>query len=460
MRDSFLTHRLWLPILIAASSCACNLRGDAAASRGVSLVVSGDTAGWITPCGCASRQSGGLARRGAFVERCRQTDDVVVADVGGTPSGASPYDVEKFTAILRGEMAMGTSAHNVGGAEAELGPTRLRAIARQTGAPLVSANARDADGGTIAPAVRVVAAGGRRLAIVGVLSRKFATQEIRVAEPAAAVLEALEGVQGGYDVAVVLAYLPPDELELLARAVPEADLIVGGPTIQTLEPRRFGPTLLAAVTNKGKFVARFRAPGDGASRSWRCEIVEMDDRLPDDARQLENLARFRQTLRKRDFTAGETSFRAPLPAQVPDNYHVAGTNACRQCHQGDCNQWSESKHALAWATLEKRAADVDPFCQQCHTTGYGLPGGFASKAKSAERVAVGCESCHGPATAHATRPEIRTTYLARDQCLRCHDRENSPAFAYDDYWQRIRHGNDPPADRPDQVRALTKEIVP
>src|ERR1700745_4371010 len=29
------------------------------------LVVSGDTAGWIVPCGCTSNQSGGLLRRGS-----------------------------------------------------------------------------------------------------------------------------------------------------------------------------------------------------------------------------------------------------------------------------------------------------------------------------------------------------------------------------------------------------------
>src|SRR5438105_2896094 len=33
----------------------------------VTLVVSGDTAGWILPCGCTSNQSGGLARRGTFI---------------------------------------------------------------------------------------------------------------------------------------------------------------------------------------------------------------------------------------------------------------------------------------------------------------------------------------------------------------------------------------------------------
>jgi hypothetical protein len=35
---------------------------------------------------------------------------------------------------------------------------------------------------------------------------------------------------------------------------------------------------------------------------------------------------------------------------------------------------------------------------------------------------------------------VRTPFAARDQCITCHDRENSPLFGYDEYWSRIRHG--------------------
>jgi hypothetical protein len=83
---------------------------------------------------------------------------------------------------------------------------------------------------------------------------------------------------------------------------------------------------------------------------------------------------------------------------------------------------------------------VDPFCQQCHTTGFALPGGFASAASTPYGRNVGCESCHGPAQAHVRDPKARTPFLARDQCVRCHDRENSPTFAYEPFWEKIRHG--------------------
>src|SRR5215831_2180698 len=53
------------------------------------LVVSGDTAGWIVPCGCTSNQSGGLLRRGTFVHSIsrEKMTTVYVADAGGAASG-------------------------------------------------------------------------------------------------------------------------------------------------------------------------------------------------------------------------------------------------------------------------------------------------------------------------------------------------------------------------------------
>jgi hypothetical protein len=63
-----------------------------------------------------------------------------------------------------------------------------------------------------------------------------------------------------------------------------------------------------------------------------------------------------------------------------------------------------------------------------------------SAARSAERTSVGCESCHGPSQGHVAEPKTPTTFAARDQCLRCHDRENSPEFAFDSYWKQIKHG--------------------
>ena len=408
------------------------------------VVVAGDTAGWIVPCGCASRQLGGLPRRGRLVAQLRRQAEVIVADVGGAPSGTNAYDRCKFEAILKGERAMGIAAHNVGRAEALLGPAYLRDVRRRLDVPLISANVRDSEGRPIAEPLRIVEAAGRRVALVGVLGQQYATAEIEVTPAGPAILEALKEVTGRYDALIVLAYLNDDDLYQLAGVLPEADVIAGGPTGQPLPPESIGPTLLASATNQGKFLARFDAPVAGSSSRWTGTIVEVTDRLDDDPRQVDNLEQFYRELARRDFTPDETSFAETL-VSGPSDRRIAGTDRCRECHDEDSQLWKASKHAHAWDSLHQRGTHVDPACQRCHTTGYALRGGFESLAQGAGAVDVGCESCHGPSRRHVDDPEIRTPHFmqAKDSCVGCHDRENSPQFEYDTYWAQIRHGTSP-----------------
>jgi hypothetical protein len=429
-----------LAVLAAAGAWWALTPPAGGSGRPLVLVVSGDTAGWIVPCGCASNQSGGLPRRATHVTQLRRRADVILADAGGAPGGTSAYHRAKFEAILRGELAMGLAAHNLGGPEAALGPDYLRRLAADTGAPLLSANLRDRKGEPIAAPLRVVERAGQRLALTGVLSRRYAVEGVQVDDPREALLGAIAAHKGRYDRLVVLAYLPEEELRQLAAALPEADAVVGGPTGQSIAPQAAGPTVLAAATNKGKFLVEFDVPAPGTRGRWAGRVTEMGPALADDPAQLENLRGYLAELGRRDFSAVEAGLAAPLPAGLPPDYRLAGNASCLTCHKADCARWEGSRHAEAWQTLSGRGYHVDPYCQQCHANGYGLPGGFESPVRSPRLLGVGCESCHGPSLAHTRNPAVRTGFAARDQCARCHDRENSPRFDYAGYWERILHG--------------------
>jgi hypothetical protein len=263
---------------------------------------------------------------------------------------------------------------------------------------------------------------------------------VRIDDPREALLATVAAHKGGYDRLVVLAYLPEEELRQLAASLPEADAVVGGPTGQSIAPQPAGATVLAAATNKGKFLVELDVPAAGAPGRWAGRVTEMGPELADDAGQLDNLRAYLAELGRRDFSAAEAGLAAPLPAGLPPDYRLTGNAACVSCHKADCASWEGSRHAEAWKTLAGRGYHVDPYCQQCHANGYGLPGGFESALRSPRLLGVGCESCHGPSQAHARDPAVRTGFAARDQCARCHDRENSPRFEYPGYWERIRHG--------------------
>jgi hypothetical protein len=377
-----------------------------------------------------------------LVEQLRSQVDVLYVDVGGAPGGASAYDQAKFEAILEGELTMHVAAHNIGLSEARLGAAYLRELRERLSVPWLSCNVREATGALIAEPLRVVRAAGRRIAFVGVLSDRTRIAGLEIDPPREAILETVRQASEPHDALIVLAYLSEEELHELAASLPEADVVVGGPTVQSLAPQHVGPTLLTSATNKGKFVARLNAPR-GSSERWQGELIELTGQFADHVDQEENLDRFYHSLAERDFRPGDTSFVAPLPADVLGSFRIAGNERCRECHEDDCRLWKESKHAVAWESLAAKGAHVDAYCQQCHTTGYGLPGGFESARRSRSLGAVGCESCHGPSLAHAQHEETPTAFVgqADSQCVRCHDRENSPDFAYDKYWAKIEHGD-------------------
>ncbi len=425
-----------LPILVVGCSRNPSRDGD----RPGFVVVSGDTSGWIRACSCASNQSGGLPRRGAFVEQLRRRGDVLLLDVGGNPGGDSEYERVKFEAILTGTTRMGLVAQNVGGPEVLFGADYLRDVAQRLGIPFVSANVRDARGELIAEPLRLAELSGRRIGITGVLSPEYATSGVRVEEPREAVLRLLDSTPRRYDSLIVLAYLPETELHELAAALPEADVVVGGPTGQGIAPRKIGPTLLTSATNKGKFLVQLKAGPASAAVVWSAQLVEMHDGLGDDPAQNRIVEGLLAELERRDFAANRTGFVTALTAALPAEFRVAGSNSCRACHAAEWDVWESTGHAHAWQALAEHGNEVDPYCQRCHTTGYGLPGGFVSAKRSGARVDVGCEGCHGPSLAHARELETRTAFAAADQCAGCHDLDNSPSFDYGSYWPRIRHG--------------------
>src|SRR5512140_2964060 len=165
-------------LLICLAVPACRDSSADRPARPLAVIVSGDTRGSVIAggCGCGPNQSGGLLRRGSYVEEVRRSADVVVADVGGAPAGTNEYQQAKFEAILRGELAMGLAAHNLGGPEAELGAEYLRSTRQKLHVPFISANLADAGGRLVADPAVIVTAGGKRIMFVAVVSPRFAIE--------------------------------------------------------------------------------------------------------------------------------------------------------------------------------------------------------------------------------------------------------------------------------------------
>ncbi|MEQ1824981.1 MAG: multiheme c-type cytochrome [Pirellula sp.] len=424
---------VWVFLLIWVTALGCT-----SSKKSVAVIVGGDTAGWITPCGCAANQSGGLARRATVLQNLASFYDLVFLDAGGSATGINEYHRLKLASILRGLKQMGLAAHNIGGTESEFSPDELRELARETEITWLSSNLSDATGEPIGSSSVVLKRAGLRVAIVGVIEpSRVRNARWKVVDPVQSILSEMASLDA--DVRIVLAYCDESGLRKLAESLPEVDYIIGGPTGQSFGPTKVGPVTLLSATNKGKFLAQVSFAGKGKSvRHEIPKIVEVKSDHAEDTVQKDNLVQYYQSLRQRDFTVKQAGLADHLSVERR-GYEIAGSNSCQACHKLDDAVWHSSKHAKAWEPLLARQAEFDPHCQQCHSTGYGYSGGFINVAQSKHRTGVGCENCHGPSSSHVADPRIKTPVIAKEQCIRCHDHENSPEFKYDPYWAKIAH---------------------
>ncbi len=96
-----------------------------------------------------------------------------------------------------------------------------------------------------------------------------------------------------------------------------------------------------------------------------------------------------------------------------------GVKKCKSCHFKQWNSWRKTKMAMAFEVLkpgvrseEKIKLKFDPnndytrddTCLGCHTSGFGIPGGYIVPAEgddqaqkqAKDNAGVTCEGCHGP----------------------------------------------------------------
>jgi 2',3'-cyclic-nucleotide 2'-phosphodiesterase (5'-nucleotidase family) len=99
-----------------------------------------------------------------------------------------------------------------------------------------------------------------------------------------------------------------------------------------------------------------------------------------------------------------------------------GIETCTNCHEEEKKVWDGTRHAHAYATLEKQFKEANLDCVGCHVTGYDKPGG-STVTHVADLKDVQCEVCHGPGSLHAAKPALVEVPIPKptpDSCTACH----------------------------------------
>jgi hypothetical protein len=443
------------------------------------LVITGELDGYIEPCGCTGKenQKGGLSRRQNFLRAVEEAGwPYAAVDVGDQVKRFGRQTEAKFQSIVDGLRAMKYAAVGFGPGDLRLPAEELVAAVAAVGdqpTPFVSANVGllGLDAG-ITPKSRVVTVGGLKIGITSVLGdeelARIRNADIEFAPTGTALATAAaELARAGCDHQVLLSFATPEETKALAAKHPQFDIVVtaGGADEPPLElPQLPGGARLVELGHKGMFAVAIGLYPDKIVRSQR---VPLDARWGESKDMIDLLGTYQQKLE----TLGLDGL-GLVPIRHPSGRRFAGSEACAECHQEAYDVWKDTPHATALTTLEeqKPRRDGDPECLSCHVTGWApqrfepFEGGFSGMKTTPQLAHQGCENCHGPAAAHTAveRGDVRASEAeqarlrqelvltlgtpegkqkAVNNCLECHDLDNSPQFDFDDYWPQVAHGD-------------------
>lgn len=127
-----------------------------------------------------------------------------------------------------------------------------------------------------------------------------------------------------------------------------------------------------------------------------------------------------------------------VSAAYAEQARYIGSQACSECHPQQYDRFVEfSKKGTSFESIKtmkpKLTREEYQSCFECHTTGYGKPGGFVSESETPELKNAGCEVCHGPGSIHADTggdpAEIRYD-LDMEDCTGCHNSDRVRAFNF------------------------------
>ncbi len=424
-----------LSLAVAAASLSESVSGEDEPSRTKwRIFVTGDTKGYLRPCGCAAGLKGGYPRRATYLAGIRRDGDLLV-DLGNIVEGTRPQDRVRLRYVLKGLKLLGYDAMVPGQGELAYGED-FEKLVRSTGPRTICANLFFKNGNRPFPRWHIhKTPSGEGVAVVGLTSPyQKIPGRYRITKPTDALRDAIKVLKRkGLTKIVVAGYLKGKPALDLAKDFPDVVLVAGGFVPRgTKEPLRRGGAPVVLAGERGQYVGSAELRGSsvtGGGQTWLGEDV------PDD----KTLARLVQDHDDEVSSMGSAYKAGQLLAFRKKGW--VGSESCRACHKTEYESWAESKHAHAMQALKAKKQDRNPNCLECHYQDVPEQDGHRLR----EVRGVGCESCHGGGEDHVqARREKRQSppMPAPVSCAGCHDKQNSPGFERTSYWDRMRHGKD------------------
>ncbi len=425
----------------------------------VALILTGETFGFLQPCGCSRPQQGGLERRAVFINSLKAKGWPIMGfDLGDLYAQKSlvPDQAKlKYKVTMNALRDMGYIAVGLGKGEFAAGIDNLigeYALQKEQPPFILAGNlngqfdgkplAREERFPPIDPAkskrplvglAEVAEVGGIPVGVVGIVGKSLGLDVAKTNPDLAfsdngtvlkAALATLDAAPKKPLLNVLLYQGTSEEAKLLAKDFPAFHVILC--QADDPEPPQFpvrvndGKTLVIQVGQKGRYVGvvgAFRKEGGGFDLKYQLVPLGEEYLTPGTGEEatranavLPLLEAYAEQVRDRNFLAKVP--KGPHASQIREpklNLSFVGSDRCQNCHAAESVKWKETPHSHALDALEKIAKrpslrNLDGDCVQCHVVGLLSKTGYENQKDTPQLAHVGCESCHGPGSGHSADP--------------------------------------------------------
>lgn len=455
------------------------------------IFASADVRGYLGPCGCSENMRGGIARAGHQVLSARaEHPHVFLVDAGDSLLGkialtpqTLPQEKRKAKALADAYKQMGLAARLSGEKDALAGAAFLKSLKLPEVQP---------------GQVKWLSAGAHRIAVLGAKDRGSLTRAAAAVGKKGAPFvlalfhgtqaEAVKAAQGVDGVHLILASHTGTEFEgehsrLIKAQVPVAAVQSKGRTLARIDvwfedgdapfellvtqadverelaalddrmallnqqinapglaeqAKSLRQQKLAELVERRRVLEAKKIPTPQGKNAYAVRFVPLEATLPGAPAIQKIVEAYDRDVGLLNLAwAKKHGKDCPPPSDEKPGY--VGNDGCRACHAAAFAVWNTSKHAHGYATLTEKGKQYHLDCIGCHVTGFSQPGGVCRVDKVAGREGIGCESCHGPGSAHVKIPVKGNIGRgsAEAVCTRCHDPENSPHFDFARYLPQV-----------------------
>ena len=427
------------------------------------LILTGQTFGFLQPCGCSRPQTGGLERRAVFIDSLKAKGwpvaGVDLGDLFPEKSAVREQGKLKYLATMNALREMGYVAVGVG--KTDLTDQRLDmllgayAVQKEQRPCTLAGNAIGLGGNgqpiprlqrfPITPpftrplidSTEVAEVGSVQVGVAGVVGKALKDEAKKDKfdtsvdfDDTGAALKAAVAELGQHkkkpELKVLIYQGSSADAAKVAKDFPQFDVILcqAGDALPPLAPQAVPGTntIIVEVGHKGQHVGvlgAFKNKNGGFDLKY--QLVPMTEEYleqPGKANKVLDILETYAKSVKAEISLAKDYPRTPHPAQIHAAglqpkvaLHYVGSDACKACHAAEYDQWSkQQKHSHAMDALEKLAKrpslrQYDGECVKCHVVGFEHQTGYADEKLTPQLKHVGCESCHGPGSGHAATPK-------------------------------------------------------